>query len=136
MLKKLINLLGGYSSIEEAIDALKKTENLTLKHEVLTEAVKHLFNAIGPEDVLRRDKETGLLKFEGRLMSEAEETMLKAEAETLLELKVWRVLKADVGRQLNEKMFNNPNTQNELLWGKLLMFYDEVLRTRLQSLSK
>lgn len=129
-------MLGGYPTFQDALDDLKKSNNLEEKHQVLTEAVKHLFNVMGAEDVLHRNMETGLLEFRGRPMTDTDEQMLRAEAKVFESSRLWRMLRADVKYQLNIKMFENPNTQNELLWGKLLLFLDSVIDNRLKQLKK
>lgn len=131
MRKWLIEKLGGFADIESAIVALGKTDNLTLKHQILTKAVKHLFNAVGPEDILRQDENRQWI-FQGKPLLDADIAQLTEQAKFLKSSKLWRILKMEIRYQLNVKMFESPNTQNELLWGKLILFYDDVIRKRLQ----
>lgn len=133
MRKWLIEKLGGFPDLDSAIASIKAMDDLKRKHKVLTEAVKHLFNAIGPEDILREEK--GVFIFRGKPMTQAESDLLRAEAEQFVGSKLWRVLRMDVRWQLNKKMFIEPNITMDVLWGKLLLFYDDIYKTRLQKLA-
>lgn len=117
-----------------AIRRIKKVNDEARKHEILTEAVKHLFNTISAEDILRKDN--GDVRFENRVLTPTEVNQIKAEARQLLGMKLWRVLKLDIKYQLNKKMFEEVTITADVLWGKLLLFYDDIIRTRLQTLDK
>ena len=134
MKKWIIEKLGGYPDLDSALDHIKKINDVERKNEILTEAVKKLFNAISSEDILQRDLETHLLKFQGKLMTEEQERQLKSEAETLLGLKLWRVIKMDIRYQLSKKMFEEAKTKEDIVWGQLLTYLDDIIRTRIQSL--
>ena len=135
MRKYLIKLLKGYSSVDEAILTIK-SDDFPRKNEILTEAVKRLFSTISPEDVLQRDKETGLLKLKGGLISEGEERMLKAEAKTFMTSKLWRAIKIDLRFQLQRKMFDEASITQDILWGKLLLWYNDCVKATLKKLGE
>ena len=61
--------------IKLAIRWLREIDNADLKRQILTEAVKKLYNAIGPDDILRETQDGWI--FQGRPMTQAEVTQLK-----------------------------------------------------------
>lgn len=134
MRRYLIKLLGGYPDFQSALEALKNTDDIDLKNELLTEAVKHLFNTIGPDDILHQDHETKLWMFQGKPMDQADIINLKEEAKILRSMKLWRVLKMDIKHQLNKKMYEESRITMDVVWGKLILWYDDCIRTRLQTL--
>jgi hypothetical protein len=113
---KLIRLLGGYT-----------------KDEVLTTAVKELYNTIGADDILKED---GSLQWTigNRLMAEAEKKQLIAEAQIFLKSKLWKVLQADIKYQANKRMFEKAQTDMDLIAGKLWLYTLNCFKTRLESL--
>lgn len=125
----LIKKLGGYTSVKDAIESVKDEES---KHQILTEAVVHLFKAIGPDDILRVEGKQWF--FEGKPLMESDVAALKQEAHQLLGMKIWRVIKLDIRYQLSKKMFEEANVELDLVWGKLIMFLDDIIRTRLQKM--
>jgi hypothetical protein len=132
----IIRKLGGFPDFQSALDHVKKMEDISSKNLLLTEAVKHLFNTIGPDDVLKRDPETRLLRFGSRMMTETEEKQLKSDAQLLLSMKIWQVIRMDIKYQLNKKMFEESTITMDIVWGKLLLFYDDIIRSALQRLKK
>lgn len=125
----LIKKLGGFTSVQ---DALNSATSLADKSAVLTEAVKHLFKAIGPDDILHT--EGNQWYFEGKPMMQADVSRLKEEAQQLLSMKIWRVIKLDIRYQLSKKMFEQANTELDLVWGKLITYLDDIIRNRLQKM--
>lgn len=130
----LIKQLGGFPDFDAALKSIKDMNDAEKKHQVLTEAVKHLFNAIGPDDVLRRDAESGVLIFRGKPMLEVQEAQLVEEARQLLGMKLWQILRMDARWQFNKKMFYESRVNEDLVWGKLLIFYDDIIRNVLNKL--
>lgn len=132
MKKWLIEWLGGYPDFMSAIKALKKSDDVPAKNALLTEAVKHLFNAIDANDILHKEK--GQHVFMGRVLTESEYTSLCSEAQNLVGMRIWRVLKMDIRYQLNKKMFEESNITVDVMWGKLVLYLDDIIRTRLQKM--
>lgn len=127
--EKVIRWLGGYATLEEAIDSVEGKDRII----ILTRAVKRLFNTIGADDILRIH-ESGHWMFEGRPLSAGEKDMLIAEATQLLESKLWKVLEKDVTYQANRKMFLESKDELDLVAGKLWVYTFDVMRTRLNSM--
>ena len=128
----LIKKLGGYADLDSAIDAIKSSNDLGRKNKLLTEAVKRLFNTIDADDVLKITADGWM--FQDRKLSELETSELKQQAIQLTGMKLWRVLRMDIKYQLNKKMFEESNITTDLLWGKLMLFYDDIIRTRLRKI--
>lgn len=128
----LIKKLRGFPDLDSAIQAIKDTDDLTRKHVILTEAVKKLFNTIGPEDILKLEQD--VWTFEGKPLTRMEMTNLRQEAEFLRRSKLWRVLKLDIRYQLNKKMYEEGRTELDVVWGKLALYLDDIARARLKSL--
>ncbi len=130
----IITKLGGFPTLASAIKHIKKIEDQESKGEILTEAVKYLFNTIGSEDILKY--EDGQYIFQGRPLLPDEVSDLKNQAKVLLSSKLWKVLDMDVKYQLNRKMFLDSSVNLDIHWGKLLQYYHDILNTRIKNLLK
>lgn len=133
MRKYIIELLGGFSSFDDAIEHVKKTNNEAAKNALITEAVKKTFNIISADDILKMD-ERGQWYFTGKPLTPADILSLKEEARILRGMKLWRILRIDIQYQLNKKMFEESRLMQDLISAKLLSYLDSIIRTRLQSL--
>lgn len=129
--EKIIEWLGHECEVEEC-----PLPHLYREHskEVLTEAVKDLFNTLGPDDILREEK--GQIWFGDRPLMDAEVNQIKAETTTFLQTKLWKVLQYDIKHQANKKMFVLGEKDIDFIAGKLWMYTLDVIRTRLASISK
>ena len=78
----LIRKLGGYPTIEEALESCPQ--------KTLDKAVTRLFNVVSKDDVLREDK--GVMWLKGRTLTEAQVTNLKEEAKLLAGLPLFKML--------------------------------------------
>jgi hypothetical protein len=132
MKSKIIEWLGGYPTIEDAIEAIKTNENRTT---LLTLAVKKLFNTIGSDDILKED-EKGNWMYEGKTISPEVKKLLIAEAHQLQGMNLWKVLQSDVKYQINRKMFLLAENDLHLTAGKLWLFTFDAFKTRLSSIVK
>lgn len=112
---------------------LLKSENA--RHFVLTEAVKHLFNTVSAEDLLKFNID-GTIQFEDKVLPASYKKDLQEQAKLLPSLFLWKVLKKDIQYQLRKKMFEQTSVSQDLLWGKLITFYDDIIRTRIETLGK
>src|SRR3990167_1859792 len=89
-------------------------KKLGLRDEVLTQAVRKLYNTIGPEDILKQNTE-GQWIVEGRVISEAEKQLLISVANQFLSTKLWKVL---VGLG-NKKMYIESRSVDDITFGKM-----------------
>ncbi len=106
---------------------------LEKKHKVLTDTVAHHFNTVGENDILRFER--GKWFAEGRELSEAEIKQFREEAELILKLPLWKLLEREIQYQANQTMFFKSQTETDILAGKLLLYYLDILKTRLHKLS-
>lgn len=116
MKRWLIEILGGYYS----------------KSETLTAVVADLFNTVGPEDILR--EENGKLLFEGRVLTDGEANLLKAEAAALMKSRLWKVLEREMQYQANKRMYVDSKSELDLIAGKLMVYHLDIMRTRMKKL--
>lgn len=135
MKKWLIKQLGGFTSFDDALESVKRSDDKAAKHRVLTEAVSHLFNTVSPESILHRDK-SGVVLFQGNPVNEKQLEIWQLQADQIFNMRVWFVIKQEIRWQLQKKVFDEANVIDDLVWGKLLIFYDDVLRTVLRKLKK
>lgn len=132
MRKKIIELLGGFPDLESAIEHIKKIDDREKKAQILSEAVKKLYTTIGSKDILR--VENGTWFFQDRPLTGAEVAQLKEEAVFILGMKLWRIIKMDIRYQLGKKMFEEARVPDDILWGQLLTYLDDIIRARLQQM--
>lgn len=118
MKKYLIKLLGGYC-----------------KDEVLTEAVKELYNTIGQEDILQEEPD-GKFRFLDKTMTDADKQRIVVEAREFTKTLLWKVLQIDVKYQANKMMFLEAENEIQITAGKLWLYTLDCFKTRLNSLSK
>lgn len=113
----LIHLLGGFT-----------------KGEVLTEAVKKLYNTINEDDILH--EENGVWFYKGKQLSGESKKMLIAEAIQLKDSKLWEILSTDIEYQANKQMFLKATEESHLMAGKMFLYVLDVVKTRLKSMSR
>lgn len=116
---------------KENLQEIKDSNDVLAKHTILTEAVKHLFNTVGPEDILKRNSK-GEWVFENRVLHKAEVEDLQVQAISLINSKFWRVLQADIKFQLNRKMFLESNITMDMMWGKLVLYLNDIINSRIE----
>ncbi len=130
----IITKLGGYPTIDDAIEAIKAKPGPE-RTRVLTLAVKHLFNTIGADDILQVHPD-GTWTVEGKPIPKVTRDLLVAEATQFLGTTLWRVLQTDIKYQANRKIFILATDEMQLTAGKLWTYTFDALRTRLNSLQK
>src|SRR3990167_1790242 len=117
--------------IRQAIKWLKEINDVDKKREILTLSVKHLYNAISADDILRQQPDGSWL-FQGKPLMGVEVAQLKEEAQFIRGMKLWRAIKLDIKYQLGKKMFEDARLKEDLIWGQLLIYLDDIIRTRIQ----
>lgn len=133
--RSIIEWFGGYPDFDSALTALKKTDDVTAKNALLTEAVKKLFNTISADDVLHQN-DKGEWIFLKNTLTLMELKQMQGEAEFLMRSRLWRVMRVEIRHQLNKKLYEEARITEDVLWGKLLMWYADVERTVLTKLRK
>lgn len=125
----IIKLLGGYPNIDSLLEVVHCHED---KHKILTQAVKHSFNTIGDDDILR--EVNGKLVVAGRPITEARAKAVIAEAEIFLNSYLWRVLQDDIKYNSNKISFIKSQTEFDMIAGKTWLFALDAIKTRLKGL--
>lgn len=121
------------ANVDDFLQMLDESDDQKSKHKILTEAVMKLFNAVGPDDILRI-KSKNVFYFQDRELSESEVHQIREEATVLRESKLWTILQKDLQYQANNKMFLKSETALDLMAGKLLLWYIDVIDSRLKKL--
>lgn len=112
---------------------LKKAKpNEEARHIVLTEAVKHLFNTVGSDDILK--EKNGKMYFEGKPLTDEKVKNIKEQAKLLPNLLLWKIIQKDIQYQINKKLYEEAVITQDMLWGKLITFYNDVIKTRIKNL--
>lgn len=132
--KWFIEKLGGYPDLEAAVEAIRKKDGAE-KAEILTEAVRKLFNTMGPEDILHTNPDGDWVAGK-KTLNVAEQDLLAAEATQFLGSRLWDTLQKDIKYQANKRMFVSGSGKDDLVAGKLWLFTLDAFKTRLRSLSK
>ena len=112
-----------------------KYTDLKTRNMVLTEAVKHLFNTVSADDILKENPD-GTIKFENKTFTPNYRQDLREQAKLLPDLFLWKVLRADIKYQLNKKMFQESLITEDVMWGKLLLWLWDCIETRIDKLKK
>lgn len=131
--KKLIELLGGFPTIDDAITAIQDRE-LEDRKTLLTLAVRRLFNTIGSDDILK-ENENGDWVSEGKVLSRGTVDLIRAEARALEGSTIWKILQRDVQWQTNRKMFILGKSEMDIVVGKIWLYSFDAIRTRLNSIA-
>lgn len=118
--KRIVEWLGGYYP---PVD----------KHDVLDERVAVLFHTIRKTDLLRW--ENGVWYSGDRELTDPEIRQIKAEARVLRNSRLWQVLSDDIEYHAYRTIFTKSRTEVDLIGGKMLKVYLDILKTRLQELS-
>ena len=140
MRKYLVKLLGGQMECElyhtftddDAIERIKNIEDTQKKYEILTLAVKKLFNTVNSDDILRQTS-TGEWFCEGKSLTQLEVNSLKREAVSILNTRFFTVLDKEVKYHTNRRM-REATTILELEGAKCLEFVWDILKTRLKAM--
>ena len=116
--------------IEKLLDSLNQRE----AHEILTKAVKRLFNTIGADDILK--EKDGKWFLQDKAISEGNRKGLISEANMFLGSQLWKVLQLDIKYHSNKRMFLESKNEIDMIAGKLWLFTLDSIKTRLESMDK
>jgi len=124
MRKWLIEKLGGFSSVEQALDTAKG------RNMVLTEVVRDSFNTIGKDDIFRLN-DKGLYTFMGKELTPVQVDGIRKEIEVFKLMFLYKILDAECKYQANKMMFETATTEIHLASGKLLIYLWDIIKTKL-----
>ena len=130
MREKLIEILGGFATVEQAIDSIKSEEE---KHKILTRAVAKLFNTITEDDILKKNSK-GQYTFQGKPLLEAEVVALKAQADDLMQSRLFNVLDKELHYIASKKVFFEAQNVRDIVDGKLIEYTWHIIKSKLKKL--
>lgn len=130
MRRLLIHILGGFYSIEEAIEAIETTDD---KHHILTKAVSDVFNTIGENDVLQFKK--GNWYYQGRILEEEEVHTIRTEAKTFRKYRIYEVLDNEIKYHAHRNMFYKSQNVDDIMASKMVEYVWDIIKTKLKQLS-
>lgn len=130
----LIERLGGYPDLDAAIAAIRDTEDVKRRNEILTLRVKQLFSTIGPNDLLR-EMSGGRWRYAGKLLTKEQVAAIREEAKVFKQMTLWKVLKGDLAYHSQSKVWKEAQDIPDLTAGKMLAYAADVIETRLDQMS-
>lgn len=104
------------------------------KDEVLTHAIKKMYNTIGAEDIL--SEVNGSWVIQGKPLHNSDKQLIVAEAQVFYKSKLWEILKKDIKYKVNQIMFERSRSTDDLIAGKMSLWTLDCIETRLNSLNK
>jgi len=104
-----------------------------MKRYLANKLLKHLFNAVTEDDVLRFDGAHLVLR--GNKLSETQVAELRSGAEAIRQLEVWTLLVADMQHQANLMIFNKSKTGDDLLFGKACLHTLDVIQKTIKRIA-
>lgn len=102
-------------------------------HDVLDTRISELFSTISKNDLLHN--ENGIWYSGGRELSQPEVQGIKNEARMLQNLRLWQELQKDIEYHAYKYIFTKSRTEFDLIGGKFLKLYVDIINTRLKELS-
>lgn len=130
--RKLLEKLGGYPDAESALAAVSSDEE---RRKILNLAVSRLFNTVSGEDILKQTPDLEWV-YMGKVLPSGTRQLLMAEAEQLLDMKLWEILRTEIRHQANRVMFTRSKSELDLNVGKLWLHTFTVIERRLKSMVK
>ena len=106
-----------------------------MKRKIANWLLRYLYNAVSEEDILRTNAR-GKLVHRGVELNEKAERELVSQARTLEQLPVWKILLTDMKYLSNKRMFDDSKTQEDMMFGKAMLFVVDVLEKKVHNLSK
>lgn len=119
--------------IKKSIQMLRDLDDYDLKKQVLTEAIKELYCVISSDEILRQEPK-GVIVYKGRPLSGLEIAKLKEEALFIKNMKLWHMIQQDIKYVLGKKMWEECRTKEDLIWGMLATYLNDIINTRIKAL--
>jgi len=105
-----------------------------IKIRILNYLLRHLFNAITPDDVMVQMGEN-LIKNKNKV-NQGEIDVLREEAKYILKSRIWEELQNRVKLAANERMYNKSKNFDDMYFGKAILYSADVYEKILKNLSK
>lgn len=107
-----------------------------MKKRLLNFLLKHLFNAITEDDVLKYHKKNGKFYLGKNEVGGNRIISFRSQAITIKESTVWELLLKDMKLIANKKMYESSTTIDDVVFGKAMLYTLDVLDKKIDSLSK
>lgn len=134
IIEKLGGHIGGFETLDDAIEAIRAEENPHRKHEILTLAVKKIFNTVSLDDILRIHGNSWT--FEGRPLRDADVKRLQAETTQFQTTFLWKVIQKEFRYQGIRRLFLKSASELDLVAAKLLIYSTNIIDTKLKSIAQ
>ena len=106
-----------------------------IKNKILNYILRHLFNAIMIDEVLRTNKQ-GQLIVGGRPLENAEIVSLQIQVDALRNWKLWQYLMADLKYLANQHMYDNSTCIDDLTFGKAMLYNINIIEKKMKNLQR
>lgn len=95
---------------------------------------KHLFNGITENDVLKQLPD-GNFVYNKTVFGQKEKLEIADEANSIINMPVYQMLKNEMTQIANKRIYQESKTIEDTIAGKMLLYYIDVLDTKLRKLS-
>ena len=116
---------------EDCLEHIESIDNLEEKNRVLTLAVQHMFHVVDAEDILRKNPD-GSWSYGNRILNEENVRALQSAMDNFSKSQLYRVLKADLKYHATTMVALKSRTIDDVVAGKLLLYYIDIVDTRLK----
>lgn len=106
-----------------------------LQKRLINFLVKHLFNGITEEDILRL-KRDGSVLYKNQPLKKEVIMQIRDEAERFHNSLLWKVLSDDVKYQANQRMFFKGHSESDLYVGKAILHAIELLENKIEQIRR
>lgn len=105
-----------------------------LKLKILNWCLRHLFNSITEEDVLRFNGRVFIVG--DRVLPNADSYDIISGADGIKRSYVWQLLVKDMKNISNKMMYEKSKSEDDMIFGKACLYVISVLENKLDNLSK
>lgn len=105
-----------------------------IKHKILNLVIKHLFNGVTEQDVLKVDR-SGKMYHRGQPLPAKHVESLASSARLIRELDVYKYVLTDMQYTANKRMYVDGTNTDDMLFGKAMLYCLEVIDLKFKNLS-
>ena len=105
-----------------------------LRKKLINTATRHLFKHLTSDDILRVNDQNGIM-YKGKPLSREQLAMLSRDAQTFRNSTLWQILSDEMKFHANKRIFENSNTMEDTISGKMLLYYINLAEEKLEKLS-
>ena len=88
--------------------------------------LRHLLNAVLPEDVVTTDKR-GAVYLNGSILSEQEKKNILEEIKFIETTRIWKIYTESLKEQAQRRIFDNAKTIDDIFAGKMMLYNIDVI---------